>query len=87
MTAMAEGTRCDKCTTRSLGHVHMHLLRHVSLFLVHCIPQDVHGVPLLQELQSRREAWVAPPLKTTNGTLYKYCKLVASASLGCVTDL
>ena len=38
----------------------------------------------LQELQSRREAWVAPPLKTTGGTLYKYCKLVASASLGCV---
>jgi dihydroxy-acid dehydratase len=31
--------------------------------------------------------WVAPPLKTTGGTLYKYCKLVASASLGCVTDL
>jgi dihydroxy-acid dehydratase len=40
-----------------------------------------------QELKSRREAWVAPPLKTTGGTLYKYCKLVASASLGCVTDL
>lgn len=38
-------------------------------------------------LQSRKDAWTAPPLKATNGTLYKYIKLVSSASLGCVTDL
>ena len=38
-------------------------------------------------LQSRRDAWTAPQLKATNGTLYKYIKLVSSASLGCVTDL
>jgi dihydroxy-acid dehydratase len=29
---------------------------------------------------------VAPPLKATNGTLYKYIKNVESASLGCITD-
>lgn len=39
------------------------------------------------ELQRRREAWAAPPLKATSGSLYKYIKLVSSASLGCVTDL
>lgn len=39
------------------------------------------------ELQARRDAWTAPPLKATFGTLYKYIKLVASASLGCVTDI
>ena len=38
------------------------------------------------EWQRRREAWKAPPLKATRGTLYKYIKNVKSASLGCVTD-
>ncbi|KAL3156220.1 hypothetical protein ABBQ32_012500 [Trebouxia sp. C0010 RCD-2024] len=39
------------------------------------------------ELRKRREAWQAPPYKSTRGTLYKYIKNVSSASLGCVTDL
>ena len=39
-----------------------------------------------QEMTSRRNAWTAPPFKATRGTLYKYIKTVASASLGCVTD-
>ena len=39
------------------------------------------------KLQKRREAWQAPPYKSTRGTLYKYTKNVSSASLGCVTDL
>ena len=39
-----------------------------------------------EEIASRRAAWVAPPLKATRGTLYKYIKLVKSASEGCVTD-
>jgi dihydroxy-acid dehydratase len=38
------------------------------------------------ELAKRREAWKAPPLKATRGTLYKYIKNVKSASEGCVTD-
>ncbi len=38
------------------------------------------------ELKSRRSNWVAPPLKATRGTLYKYIKNVKSASEGCVTD-
>lgn len=39
-----------------------------------------------EELDSRRAAWTAPPLKATRGTLHKYIKLVKSASEGCVTD-
>ncbi|QEG24761.1 dihydroxy-acid dehydratase [Mariniblastus fucicola] len=39
-----------------------------------------------EELASRRESWVAPPLKVRRGTLYKYIKNVKSASEGCVTD-
>ncbi|KAJ2709356.1 hypothetical protein H4R19_004295 [Coemansia spiralis] len=38
------------------------------------------------EMAQRRRDWVAPPLKATNGTLYKYIKNVSTASLGCVTD-
>jgi dihydroxy-acid dehydratase len=38
------------------------------------------------EMQKRLAAWVAPPLKVTRGTLYKYIKNVKSASEGCVTD-
>ncbi len=38
------------------------------------------------ELAQRKDAWVAPPLKATKGTLYKYIKNVKSASEGCVTD-
>ena len=39
-----------------------------------------------EEMQSRKEAWTAPPFKATRGTLYKYIKNVKSASEGCVTD-
>ncbi|MDA9777699.1 dihydroxy-acid dehydratase [Rubripirellula sp.] len=37
-------------------------------------------------LETRKNGWVAPPLKATRGTLYKYIKCVKSASEGCVTD-
>jgi len=39
-----------------------------------------------EELAKRKAAWVAPPLKASRGTLYKYIKNVKSASEGCVTD-
>ena len=39
-----------------------------------------------EERERRREAWNAPPLKVSRGTLYKYTKVVANASHGCITD-
>ena len=39
-----------------------------------------------EELERRRSAWQAPPLKETRGTLAKYAKLVSSASKGAITD-
>ena len=39
------------------------------------------------EWEKRKKAWKAPPLEATSGTLYKYIKLVGSASQGCITDL
>ncbi len=39
-----------------------------------------------KEIKRRKKLWVPPPLKVKNGYLYKYSKLVSSASNGCVTD-
>jgi dihydroxy-acid dehydratase len=38
------------------------------------------------EIELRRAKWQAPPLKAQSGMLYKYTRLVSSASEGCVTD-
>ncbi|MCC5914093.1 MAG: dihydroxy-acid dehydratase [Balneolaceae bacterium] len=40
-----------------------------------------------EELETRRKEWKAPELKIKSGSLYKYAKLVSTASEGCVTDL
>ena len=39
-----------------------------------------------EEITERKSKWVAPALKHTKGILYKYSKIVASASKGCITD-
>jgi len=38
------------------------------------------------ELERRRQAWTPPSPRVRRGVLAKYAKLVASASLGAVTD-
>ena len=40
-----------------------------------------------EEINKRRKNWKAPDLKIKSGSLYKYAKLVSTASDGCVTDL
>jgi dihydroxy-acid dehydratase len=40
-----------------------------------------------KELAERKKNWKKPSEKIKTGILYKYQKLVSSASLGCVTDL
>ncbi|KAF8631026.1 hypothetical protein AX15_002637 [Amanita polypyramis BW_CC] len=45
---------------------------------------ELHVSP--EELAKRKSVWVAPPLKVSQGTLYKYVKTVTDASQGCVTD-
>ncbi len=39
-----------------------------------------------EELVTRKAKWTAPALKHKKGILYKYAKVVASASKGCITD-
>jgi dihydroxy-acid dehydratase len=38
------------------------------------------------ELAARRDNWEAPAYNHKKGILYKYAKVVASASKGCITD-
>jgi len=38
------------------------------------------------ELYDRKSRWIKPDLKVSKGSLYKYAKMVSSASEGCVTD-
>jgi len=38
------------------------------------------------EIAARLKGWVAPPVKATNGVLYKYYRTVSTATEGCVTD-
>lgn len=38
------------------------------------------------ELARRRQTWKAPQIKVTQGTLFKYVKMVEDASRGCITD-
>jgi dihydroxy-acid dehydratase len=39
-----------------------------------------------EEMATRKKMWTAPPLKVSQGTLFKYTKLVSDASHGCITD-
>jgi len=39
-----------------------------------------------EEWEARRAAWKPPPLRSDQGTLFKYIQCVATASEGCVTD-
>jgi dihydroxy-acid dehydratase len=39
-----------------------------------------------EEIIKRKKQWSAPQLKVERGVLYKYARMVSSASLGCVTD-
>ena len=39
-----------------------------------------------EKLDLRKKSWIKPDLKFKSGILYKYSKLVSSASKGCVTD-
>ena len=39
-----------------------------------------------KEIKIRKKLWIKPDLKFKSGILYKYAKLVSSASNGCITD-
>ena len=71
-------------------YIYIHLYVYIYIYTYLSVyTQNIREVNVKvseEELQKRRDAWIAPPLKATRGALYKYIKCVSSASTGCVTD-
>ncbi|KAI0770250.1 dihydroxy-acid and 6-phosphogluconate dehydratase [Fomes fomentarius] len=62
------------------------LVRDGDIISVDAVKNTIELQVSAEELERRRAAWTPPPLKVTQGTLYKYTKNVADASQGCITD-
>ncbi|TCD62679.1 hypothetical protein EIP91_006572 [Steccherinum ochraceum] len=62
------------------------LVRDGDIIAVDAVKNSIELQISPEELERRRKEWKAPPLKVSQGTLYKYVKLVEDASQGCITD-
>ncbi|KAI0354922.1 dihydroxy-acid and 6-phosphogluconate dehydratase [Trametes cingulata] len=62
------------------------LVRDGDIISVDAVKNTIELQVPADELERRRAAWTPPPLKVSQGTLYKYVKLVEDASRGCITD-
>lgn len=62
------------------------LVKDGDIISIDAVKNIIHVDISEAELKKRKEAWKAPPLKSNQGTLYKYIKMVEDASHGCVTD-
>ncbi|KAI0335944.1 dihydroxy-acid and 6-phosphogluconate dehydratase [Cubamyces sp. BRFM 1775] len=62
------------------------LVRDGDVISVDAVKNTIELQVPADELERRRAAWTPPPLKVSQGTLYKYTKLVEDASRGCITD-
>ncbi len=62
------------------------LVKDGDQIIIDAVNNTIDVMISVEELSSRRNAWIAPPLKVKSGILYKYAKTVSSASEGCVTD-
>ena len=62
------------------------LVQDDDIIEIDAVNNRIHLQVSNEEIAKRRAAWRQPPLKASNGILYKYAKLVKDASHGCVTD-
>jgi dihydroxy-acid dehydratase len=62
------------------------LVKNGDKIIIDAIKNTIDVLISDEELIHRKSTWIAPPLKATSGILYKYAKMVSSASEGCVTD-
>ncbi|MEP5612139.1 MAG: dihydroxy-acid dehydratase [Cyclobacteriaceae bacterium] len=62
------------------------LLKDGDLITIDASAKTIEADLTEAQLKERRKGWAPPPLKVSRGSLYKYAKLVSSASEGCVTD-
>jgi dihydroxy-acid dehydratase len=62
------------------------LLKDGDIVVIDAEKNTIHAELSEKELAARKSHWKMPPYRVQQGTLFKYIKNVASASLGCVTD-
>lgn len=62
------------------------LLRSGDMITIDSETQQIMFNVTEEELATRAQAWIQPPLKVNSGVLAKYARLVSSASKGAVTD-
>ncbi|NNC62314.1 MAG: dihydroxy-acid dehydratase, partial [Eudoraea sp.] len=62
------------------------LLKDGDMITINAVVNSISVALSEEELEKRRRQWKQPPLKVRKGSLYKYAKIVSSASKGCVTD-
>ena len=54
--------------------------------IIDAVKNEINVNVSQEKLDLRKKSWIKPDLKFKSGILYKYSKLVSSASKGCVTD-
>lgn len=77
-----------------VGHITPEAFEGGNIGLVHDddiihIDANKNSIDVLisaEEMEQRRKLWQQPPPPVKNGVLYKYFKLVKTASEGCITD-
>ena len=62
------------------------LIKDGDNIIIDAIKNEINVKLQKNELESRKKEWIKPELKYKSGILYKYSKLVSSASKGCITD-
>ena len=62
------------------------LVKNGDIILIDAVNRILEVKISEEEIAKRRATWVKPAPRATSGVLYKYMKLVSSASEGCVTD-
>lgn len=62
------------------------LLRNGDMITIDSETQEMNFDVSDADFAARAQAWQQPPLKVSTGVLYKYARLVSSASKGAVTD-
>jgi len=74
------------CTPEAFNGGVIGLLKNGDKITADAIKLELNVDVSEEELEKRRAEWVQPPLPVKSGYLFKYAKLVTSASEGCLTD-
>jgi dihydroxy-acid dehydratase len=62
------------------------LVQNGDVITIDAVNNTIDMTVSAEELKERKSKWKQPELKVKSGVLYKYAKLVSSASEGCITD-